>query len=70
MAIARTTRTKNHITPIDGALVHLSQMDSAEVNLEGALITEGLEADIAFDSLLACCRICSQLVEDLFVVHC
>lgn len=67
--ISRAARRKNHRAAGNGALVHLAQVHGAEVDLQGALITEGLEADVAFDAPLARCWVRGELVEDLFVVH-
>ena len=44
---------EHHITPGHRALVHLPQVDRAEVDLESALVTEGLHADLALHPLLA-----------------
>ena len=43
---------EHHVTPGHRALVHLPQVDRAEVDLEGALVTERLQADVALHSLL------------------
>lgn len=42
--------------------MHLAQVYGREVNLQGALITEGLEADVALDALLAGGWVCNQLI--------
>lgn len=67
MAISRAPRAEHHVAAVNGALVHFAQVNSAEVDLEGAFITEGLEANVAFDSLLSGCWICGQLIEDVCV---
>ena len=46
---------EHHVAAIHGALVHLPQVHRREVNLEGSLITKGLETDIALDALLSGC---------------
>ena len=43
---------EHHVTPGHRALVHLPQVDRAEVDLEGALVAERLQADITLHSLL------------------
>ena len=44
---------EHHVTPGHRALVHLPQVDRAEVDLEGALVTERLHADLALNPFLA-----------------
>lgn len=53
--IAGSTRAEHHAATLDGTLVHLAQMNGREVDLEGTLITERLEADITLDPFLAGC---------------
>ena len=43
---------EHHGAALHGAPVHLPQVDRAEVDLEGALVTERLHADLALDPLL------------------
>lgn len=43
---------EHHVASLDRALVHLAEVDSTEVDLEGALVAEGLEADGTLDSPL------------------
>lgn len=52
VAIARATRAEHHVAAIHGTLVHLTQMHGGEVDFEGTLITEGLEADVALRAFL------------------
>lgn len=58
MAVARSTRAKYHIAAGNGAFVHFAQVNGAKMDLQGALITKCLEADVALDSFLASCGIC------------
>ncbi len=53
VAVATPPRREHHVAPINGALVHLSQMHRREVDLQGSLVAEGLEADVALHALLA-----------------
>ena len=52
VAIAAPPAAEHHVATVDGALVHLPQMHRAEVDLEGALVAEGLHADVALYTLL------------------
>ena len=56
VAIAAPPAAEHHVATVDGALVHLPQMHRAEVDLEGALVAEGLHADVALYTLLPCGR--------------
>jgi len=53
MAIPRTPRTEHHIAALHRALVHLAKMHGRKVNLKGALVAEGLEANGALYSFLS-----------------
>ena len=48
---------EHHVAAGHRALVHLAQVDSTEVDLQGALVTESLQADITLNPLLPCCRV-------------
>ena len=57
---------EHHVTPGHRALVHLPKVNRAEVDLESALVTEGLEADITLHSLLPRGRVdegCPEVLE-------
>ena len=53
VTIATPATAEHHVASWHRALVHLSQVNSGEVDLEGALVTECLETHITLDSLLA-----------------
>lgn len=53
VTVAGSSGAEHHAAAFDGALVHLAKVDGREVDLQGTLITKGLEADIALDSFLA-----------------
>ena len=53
VSVATSPAAEHHVTPRHRALVHLPQMHRREVDLEGALVTEGLHAHLALDPLLA-----------------
>jgi len=57
MAIPRAPRAEHHVAALHRTLVHLTQMHRREVDLEGALVAEGLEADGTLHPLLARRRI-------------
>ena len=48
---------EHHVAAWHRALVHLPQVHRAEVDLQGALVAERLQTDIALDPLLPCCRV-------------
>jgi len=45
MSVPGPARTKHHVASGHGALVHFPEVDRTKVDLEGSLVTEGLEAD-------------------------
>lgn len=51
--VPRASRAKHHRASFHRALVHLTQVHSREMDLKRALITEGLEADVALHPLFA-----------------
>ena len=53
MTISASSRREEHVAPVHRALVHLAKVNSREVDLEGALITERLQTDVALHALLA-----------------
>ena len=53
MPVPAPPAAEHHVTPGHRALVHLPQVDRAEVDLECSLVTEGLQTDVALDPLLA-----------------
>ena len=53
VSVAAPSRAEHHVTPGHRALVHLPQVHSGEVDLEGALVTEGLQTHVTLDPLLA-----------------
>ena len=52
MPVPAPPAAEHHGAALHGAPVHLPQMDRAEVDLEGALVTERLHADLALNPLL------------------
>ena len=53
VSIATPARAEHHVTPGHRALVHLPQVNSGEVDLERALVTECLQTDVTLHPLLA-----------------
>ena len=53
MTVSTATRGEEHVTAVHGALVHLAEVHGREVDLERALITERLQADVALHAFLA-----------------
>ena len=71
VAVATAPAAKHHVAAMHCTLVHFPQVDRAEVDLEGALVAEGLQADIALDTFLSCCRIdkcCAQVLMESAVL--
>ena len=55
--IAGSTRTEHHVTSIHRALVHFTQMNGREMDLQRSFVAECLEANVALDPFLASGRI-------------
>lgn len=55
--ISRSPRAEHHAATLDGALVHLSEVYRTEMDLEGTLVAERLQANVALYSLLTGGRI-------------
>lgn len=47
VSVARSPRTEHHIAAIHCALMHLAQVNSREMDLQGAFVAERLEANVA-----------------------
>ena len=52
VSVPAPSAAEHHVTPGHRALVHLPQVDRAEVDLESPLVTERLHADLALNPLL------------------
>lgn len=64
VSVTRAPGAEDHVASIDSALVHLSQVHGGEVDLEGTLVAECLEANVALCSFLARDRVnvlCAQV---------
>jgi hypothetical protein len=71
VAIATSPAAEHHVAAVHCALVHLPQVHSTEVDLQGTLVAECLQADIALDSLLSCGWIdksCAQVLVESTVL--
>ena len=53
VSVAAPSRAEHHGAVVDGAPVHLPEVHGGEVDLEGALVTEGLQTHVTLDPLLA-----------------
>ena len=53
VSVPAPSAAEHHVTPRHCALVHLPQVDRAEVDLESPLVTECLHAHLTLHSLLA-----------------
>ncbi len=53
VTVSTPTRGEEHVAAVHGALVHLAEVHGRKVNLERALITERLQADVALHAFLA-----------------
>lgn len=53
MPISTATRREEHVAAVHSTLVHLAEVHGREVDLERALITERLQADVALHAFLA-----------------
>ena len=54
MSVPAPPAAEHHVAPGHRALVHLPQVDRTEVDLEGPLVTERLQTDVALYSFLPC----------------
>ena len=64
MAVTTSAAAEHHVAAVHRALVHLSQMHRAEVDLEGPLVAECLQTDVALDTFFPGGRIdkcCAQV---------
>ena len=61
--VATSPAAEHHVTPGHRALVHLPQVHRGEVDLEGALVTEGLQTHVTLYPLLAGGRVDKRSAE-------
>lgn len=55
--ISGSSGTEFGVAAFYSALMHLSEMDRAEVDFQGSLVAESLQADVALDAFLPCSRV-------------
>ena len=66
VSVPAPSAAEHHRAALHRAPVHLPQVDRAEVDLEGALVTEGLQTHVTLHPLLARGRVdkgCAEVIK-------
>ena len=66
VSVAAPPAAEHHGAVVHRAPMHLPEVDSREVDLEGALVAECLQTHVTLNPLLASCRIdkgCAKIIE-------